>query len=121
MADALCLSTILDQLLDNAIRFSPEGGCIEVVIRPVGEALLSDTSKGGVELCVRDHGRGIPQEALAHLFEPFYRADTHLAREVNGLGLGLALCKALVEVHHGRIWAESRPAGGSAFHIWLPA
>src|SRR5207248_3040563 len=76
--------------------------------------------QGLVEICVRDHGVAIPAEHLAQVFEPFYRVDTRLAREVNGLGVGLAICKSIVELHGGRIWAESALGAGSTFHVWLP-
>lgn len=70
--------------------------------------------------CVCDHGQSIPTEHLEDIFGRFYRVDRRLTREHNGLGLGLTLCKAIVEQHNGLIWAESCPAGGSAFHVWLP-
>ena len=73
-----------------------------------------------LEICVCDYGLGIPEEHLERIFEHFYRVDTRLTREVNGLGLGLTVCQHLVALHQGRIWAESCPDGGSAFHIWLP-
>jgi signal transduction histidine kinase len=60
------------------------------------------------------------EEHLGRIFEHFYRVDTRLTREVYGLGLGLTVCHRLVTLHQGRIWAESCPDGGSAFHIWLP-
>jgi two-component system phosphate regulon sensor histidine kinase PhoR len=70
---------------------------------------------------VRDKGIGIPPNHLERIFERFHRVDTRLIREVNGLGLGLAICKRIVELHHGTIWAESTPGEGSTFHIFLPA
>ena len=73
-----------------------------------------------VEICVCDHGLGIPDEHLDRIFDRFHRVDTRLTREVNGLGLGLTICKHIVELHDGLIWAESCPAGGSAFHVRLP-
>jgi len=73
-----------------------------------------------VEICVRDHGIGIPPAHLGHVFDRFHRVDTRLTREVGGLGLGLAICKRIVELHGGTIWAESELGQGSAFHVWLP-
>ena len=73
-----------------------------------------------VEICVRDHGIGIPPAHLERIFDRFHRVDTRLTREVNGLGLGLAICKRIVELHGGVIWAESEVGKGSAFHVWLP-
>jgi signal transduction histidine kinase len=73
-----------------------------------------------MEMCVRDHGIGIPPEQLERIFENFHRLDTRLTREVNGLGLGLAICKRIVELHGGTIWAESQVGMGSTFHVLLP-
>jgi signal transduction histidine kinase len=124
--DVRCLRKVLEHLLENAIRFSPEGGRIDVIARPAPQeqpAAIQDESlnmPSFIELCVCDFGVGIPHEHLERIFERFYRVDTELTREVNGLGLGLTACKYLIALHHGRIWAESCPAGGSAFHVWLP-
>lgn len=120
------LRTVLEHLLENALRFSPEGGRIDVILQPVlparaalfsgQQALMSPF----LEICVCDYGIGIPDEHLERIFERFHRVDTRLTREVNGLGLGLAICRHLIALHQGRIWAESCSAGGSAFHVWLP-
>jgi signal transduction histidine kinase len=124
--DARCLRKMLEHLLDNAIRYSPAGGSIDVIARPApqrGTASMPDqphNKPAFLEICVCDYGLGIPEEHLERIFEHFYRVDTRLTREVNGLGLGLTLCQHLVALHQGRIWAESCPDGGSAFHIWLP-
>ncbi len=124
--DTRCLRKMLDHLLDNAIRYSPAGGSIDVIARPAtpgGTAKVPDqphNTPAFLEICVCDYGLGIPVEHLEHIFERFYRVDTRLTREVNGLGLGLTLCQHLVALHQGRIWAESCPDGGSAFHVWLP-
>ncbi len=73
-----------------------------------------------VEICVRDNGIGIPPAHLGQIFDRFHRVDTRLTREVGGLGLGLSICKRIVELHGGLIWAESEIGRGSAFHVWLP-
>src|SRR5256714_3208153 len=144
-ADRHQLRRVLDHLLENAINYSPEGGTIEVVLRPLpmsahrerSDVSLHQDDDGGdgqttgtppmltgdqelVEISVRDHGMAIPAEHLAQVFEPFYRVDTRLSREVNGLGIGLAICKRIVELHGGRIWVESMVGAGSTFHVWLP-
>jgi signal transduction histidine kinase len=112
MADLRRIREVLDNLLENAIKYSPEGGQVQVTIRPVNAML---------ELCVADTGQGIPDDHLERIFERFHRVDTRLTREVNGLGLGLTICKYIVELHNGRIWAENRPHGqGSAFYVQLP-
>jgi signal transduction histidine kinase len=124
--DPRSVHKLLTHLLENAIRFSPEGGRIDVIVQPVSQARLLSASvhladlPSFLEICVCDYGIGIPDEHLERIFERFYRVDTSLTREVNSLGLGLALCRHLVALHHGRIWAESCSAGGSAFHTWLP-
>lgn len=126
---------VLDQLLENATFYSSADEGIEVIIRPVTSAraakmallLLANihqlsglSPRQMVEILVRDHGIGIPQEHLGRIFHRFHRVDTSLTREVNGLGLGLAICKHIVELHHGFIWAESELGQGSTFHILLP-
>jgi signal transduction histidine kinase len=104
------------------VRFSTEGGRIDVIVQPVAEARGPSTPglASFLEICVCDDGIGIPTEHLERIFERFYRVDTSLMRQVNGLGVGLALCRHLVSLQHGRLWAESCSAGGSAFHLWLP-
>lgn len=120
------LRTVLEHLLENALRFSPEGGRIDVILQPVlpARAVLFSEQQAlmspFLEICVCDYGIGIPDEHLERIFERFHRVDTRLTREVNGLGLGLAICQHLIALHQGRIWAESCSAGGSAFHVWLP-
>jgi signal transduction histidine kinase len=124
--DGRCLHKVLEHLLENAIRFSPEGGRIDVIARPAPqERMASVHDQSGdtpafLEICVCDVGLGIPEEHLERIFEHFYRVDTRLTREVYGLGLGLTICHHLVALHQGRLWAESCPEGGSAFHLWLP-
>jgi signal transduction histidine kinase len=124
--DLLRLRQVVEHLVHNAVLYSPDGGRIEVIIQPAapGSSPACVEQTGNVvfwELCVRDSGIGIPPEHLERIFEPFYRVDTRLTREQYGLGVGLAACRHLVRLHHGRIWAESCPDGGSAFHVWLPA
>lgn len=136
-ADPRRLRELLDNLLENAIKYSPEGGVITVTVRPIKQSLLLSTSSAEnnadgqsplypdlytrmLEICVKDSGIGIPTEHLEYIFEHFHRVDMRLTREVNGLGLGLAICKCIVELHNGVIWAESSPGEGSTFHVLLP-
>jgi signal transduction histidine kinase len=142
-ADRLLLREVLDNLLQNALTYAKEGGTIEVTIRPVAASGTNGTSRTSpgndvrigkesapmvplskhrqmIEFIVRDHGIGIPHEHLERVFDRFHRVDTRLTREVNGLGLGLAICQRIVELHKGIIWAESELSKGSAFHVWLP-
>ncbi len=124
--DLRALHTVMEHLLENAVRFSPDGGRIDVILQPVAPERASQlldpaqAARSWLEICVCDYGLGIPQTDLARIFERFYRVDRSLTREVNGLGLGLAICHHLVRLHQGYIWAESCSAGGSAFHLWLP-
>ncbi|HEX6122348.1 MAG TPA: HAMP domain-containing sensor histidine kinase, partial [Ktedonobacterales bacterium] len=135
-ADARRLRDVLDHLIENAIKYSPQGGEVEVAlwraplpaVWPVRRAAdlgvlhqEADTLPVMVELCVRDGGIGIPPEHLERIFERFHRVDTRLTRAADGLGLGLAICKRIIELHGGAIWAESTPGVGSTFHIMLPA
>ena len=136
MADQRRLREVLDHLLENALNFSPQGGAIDVIVRfmplqanHVGEASGTDAAREQadvrvpvhvLEICVCDNGLGIPPEHLDRIFERFHRVDNGLSREVNGLGLGLPICKRIIELHQGSIWAESCSAGGSAFHLLLP-
>jgi len=143
-ADHERLRKVLGQLLENAIAYSPEGGTVDVSLRVVsptaraersdlppqaGAGLGSQTmptlsdlpdEQEWVEISVCDEGLGIAAEHLERIFDPFYRVDTRLAREVNGLGIGLAMCKRIVELHGGAIWVESTVGTGSTFHVRLP-
>jgi signal transduction histidine kinase len=136
-ADQRRLREVLDNLLENAVNYSPGGGAIAVTIRPVvqihpvakGIAPGQDGENppGGhvprsmLEICVSDSGQGIPDGHLQRIFERFHRVDTRLTRETNGLGLGLTICKRIIELHDGLIWAENRPRGeGAAFYVRLP-
>lgn len=127
-ADLRRLREVLDNLLDNALHYSPEGGAITVALRPVmldwplarGTLPVARHRRSMLELCVCDTGIGIAPEHLERIFERFYRVDRRLTREVNGLGLSLAMCKRIIELHEGTIWAESLPEGGSIFHVLLP-
>ncbi|OGO05959.1 MAG: hypothetical protein A2Y73_07770 [Chloroflexi bacterium RBG_13_56_8] len=102
---------VLDNLLHNALRHTPTGGCISLSAR---------RSPNGVQIMVRDSGPGITPEELPHIFERFYRGDKSRQRHDGGSGLGLAIARSLVEGHGGRIWAESEPGKGATFIVELP-
>ena len=133
LADQRRLREAMDDLLENAVKFSPGGGVIKVMLHPVTQiktTLAGSTeddqqpmriSRQMLEILVCDNGMGIPVEHLERIFDRFHRVDTRLTREVNGLGLGLTICKRIVEMHDGIIWAENRQNGkGSIFHVRLP-
>jgi signal transduction histidine kinase len=109
-ADRRRIEQVVTNLLSNAIRYSPQGGAIEVKAERIGDA---------VHLEVKDHGLGIPPPQQGAVFERFGRAH---GSTLGGLGLGLAIAKGIVEHHHGEIWVESTgsPGEGSTFHVRIP-
>jgi two-component system, OmpR family, sensor histidine kinase BaeS len=111
-ADASRLQQVLQNLLENALRHAPSGS--KVLVR-------LEASQTGLRLEVRDFGSGIPAEALPHLFERFYRAETSRSRETGGTGLGLAVVKAIVEAHSGSVNAQNHATGGAVFLVQLPS
>lgn len=109
-ADGERLEQVLTNLLSNATKFTPRGGSIVLRARKRGSDLV---------IQVQDNGIGIPEEKQKRLFEPYYRARLGEG-ERRGLGLGLTLCKQLVELHRGKIWVESEEGKGSIFSFSLP-
>ncbi len=108
--DRMRIKQVLLNLISNAIKFT-HAGRVLVQVRPEAEM---------VHVSVADTGIGISPADLQRLFEPFQRLDNPLAQQADGTGLGLAISKKFVELHHGRIWAESRESQGSTFHFTLP-
>ncbi|MEK7387179.1 MAG: ATP-binding protein [candidate division NC10 bacterium] len=109
-ADRTKVKQILLNLLSNALKFTTQG---RVLVGVVAEP-------DAMRISVSDTGIGIRQEDLTRLFEPFQQLDNPVARGAGGTGLGLAISKKFVELHGGRIWAESRENQGSTFHFTLP-
>jgi two-component system OmpR family sensor kinase/two-component system sensor histidine kinase BaeS len=109
--DAQRIEQILGNLLSNALRHTPQGGQIQVDLL---------VSAGAVRVSVQDSGPGIPQEALPHVFERFYRADRARSRAEGGSGLGLAIARHLAEAHGGTLTAANHPLGGAVFTLTLP-
>jgi signal transduction histidine kinase len=109
-ADALRLEQVLTNLLDNAVKYSPDGGAIEVIV--------SQPEAAAAELSVRDHGLGIPPEMRGRIFERYYQA--HDKGHMSGLGLGLYISRQIVELHGGTIHAEFPSDGGTRFAVRLP-
>ena len=110
-ADEEAFGQILDNLIDNAVKYTPEGGQIRVGWRTDGESVCLE---------VADNGIGIPENDLPRIFERFYRVDKARSREMGGTGLGLSIVKHLVQSLHGTIRATSRVGEGSTFTIRLP-
>jgi PAS domain S-box-containing protein len=110
-ADADRIVQTLVNLVGNAIKFSPRGGCVTVAVVP---------GEGCARFAVTDNGRGIPADQLDSIFERFNQVDASDAREKGGSGLGLAIARGIVESHGGHLWAESTPGEGSSFCFTLP-
>jgi two-component system phosphate regulon sensor histidine kinase PhoR len=111
-ADPYRLEQVLCNLIDNAIKYGRGGGSVTVS--------AVNAEPGQTELCVHDDGPGIPPEALARVFERFYRVDKARSREQGGTGLGLSIVKHIVQSHGGRVWAKSEVGKGAAFYFTLP-
>ena len=111
LGDAERARHVLGNLLDNAIKYSPDGGRIDVIVAHEADRL---------RFTVRDQGLGIPPNEHERIFEKFYRLDAAMNRGVGGSGLGLYICRELVERMDGRIWVSSEPGAGSSFSFELP-
>ena len=107
--DAVLIERVLVNLLENAAKYTPAGSTITV------EAVVRTKE---VEIAISDNGPGLPPGLEQAIFEKFRRGEQESAKP--GIGLGLAICKAIVEAHEGRIWAENRPNGGARFAFTLP-
>jgi len=105
------LNQVFDNLLGNAIKFSPDGGEVTIRVWDAGDV---------VEASISDNGIGIPADELEKIFERFYQVDGSTTRRFGGTGLGLAIVKRIVEAHGGRVWAESEQGRGSTFFFTLP-
>ncbi len=111
-ADPDRVEQVLTNLMDNAVKYSPEGAELRVRVQPKAR---------GVLLEVQDRGIGLPPAAAERIFEPFNRAANAEERQISGMGLGLYICRNIVEQHRGRIWARSDGEGrGTTMSVWLP-
>lgn len=115
-ADAARMQRVLRNLIDNGLRYTPPGGVLRVEARPVD---------GAIRVAVSDSGPGIAPEELERVFDRFYREELARSRSGSkgssvGAGLGLAIARALVQAHGGRIWAERRAGGGAVFQFTIP-
>ena len=111
MGDRDRLIQVVSNLVNNAVKYSPDGGTVT----------LSTRSEGGYALVsVADTGLGIPPDEIGHVFERFRRVRSGAAQSIPGTGLGLTIVKQIVEMHGGKIWVESAVGHGSAFHFTVP-
>lgn len=111
--DAEKLTQVVTNLLDNALKYSPGGSRVQLEARRL-------SASDEIEIIVRDNGPGIPAADLPHIFERFYRVEKGRARESGGTGLGLSIVKHIVQLHGGRVWAESEAGQGTAVFVRLP-
>jgi signal transduction histidine kinase len=108
--DADRMREVVTNLFDNACKYTDTG--------KISIGLTGNTEV--VQIYIRDTGAGIPAEDIPHLFQKFYRVDNSATRTIGGTGLGLFICRKIVELYHGRIWVESAVGKGSTFFINLP-
>jgi signal transduction histidine kinase len=112
-ADAAKVQTVLTNLLENALKYSPTGsGPVRVELK---------RRETGVEISIIDQGIGIPAGDLEHILEPFYRVDKSRTKATGGYGLGLSLCHTIMQAHGGRITIASQPGEGTAMTLFFPA
>ncbi len=114
--DRAALTSVMENLISNAVKYSRHGGIVTVQARAVGTA-----GDAAVQIGIHDQGDGIPSSELPHLFDPFFRGDRARAAQIEGSGLGLSLVKQVVDAHGGHVEAVSTPGAGSTFLVQLPA
>jgi signal transduction histidine kinase len=103
---------VINNLMSNSLKFVPsEKGKIEIGTRLENESVIFN---------VRDNGVGIPKDKQDNLFKKFYQIDTSLGRRSGGSGLGLVICKGIVESHNGKMWVESEPGIETTFYFLIP-
>lgn len=112
LLDGVLMEQVFVNLLENAARYTPRGSQIEIV---------AEHKRQQVEVRVSDNGPGLPPGSESRVFEKFFRASTSTADSRRGVGLGLAICRAIVQAHGGRLIARNRPSGGAEFVMTLPA
>jgi signal transduction histidine kinase len=109
--DRARLKQVVVNLLDNAIKYTPEGGNVSLTVKAENDKAILE---------VADNGIGIPADQMPRLFERFFRADKARSRERGGAGLGLSIVKSICLAHHGHVEASSEPGHGSRFRVELP-
>jgi two-component system phosphate regulon sensor histidine kinase PhoR len=114
------LVQVLTNLIENAIKYTPEGGTITIAAHPLPDSQIPGSAVSTIEISVTDTGIGIPEQDRPRVFERFYRVDKARSRELGGTGLGLAIVKHIVEGHGGQVWVEANEPTGSRFVVRLP-
>ena len=112
--DPLLLRSAVENVVRNAVRYTPEGTAVRLSLK------CGDGARREAVITVRDEGEGVPEEALADIFRPFYRIDHSRTRETGGTGLGLAITERAVRLHGGTVTAANRPGGGLVVVLRLP-
>jgi signal transduction histidine kinase len=112
------LRQLITNLLDNAIKFSRDGGVIDVRVAP--GPLRADGGPNAAHIVVRDRGVGIPPEAMGRIFDPFFQVDSSSTRSHGGAGIGLTVARAFAEAHGGRLWLEPTDGPGATFVVAVP-
>jgi two-component system, OmpR family, sensor histidine kinase KdpD len=107
--DSVLIEQVLINVLENALKYTPAGSPIDMAAWSLPNAVTVE---------IADRGPGLPEEDVQRIFDKFYRVAR--AGAPSGIGLGLAICRGMVEAHGGRIWAENSPGGGVAFRFTLP-
>ena len=106
------LHRAVENIVRNAIRHTPDGTAVEITLQPSADA---------TSITVRDHGPGVPEELLSAIFQPFFRVEGHRSRESGGVGLGLAIARRAIALHHGNISASNaKPGPGLVVTMTLP-
>ncbi|SIS92301.1 cell wall metabolism sensor histidine kinase WalK [Salimicrobium salexigens] len=105
------VTQVLDNVISNATKYSPEGGTIHFAVKRVRQKL---------QVSIKDEGLGMPAHTVEKIFDRFYRVDKARSREIGGTGLGLAIAREIIEAHHGEIWAESQEGKGTTVFFTLP-
>jgi PAS domain S-box-containing protein len=119
--DPVRFEQALTNLLDNAIKYSIMGGKVTVSYRLLDATDLSITQPRQIYISIKDEGIGIPLEQQSQIFEPFVRGSIAERENIDGLGMGLTICRGIIEKHQGQIWVESKGENeGSTFHVVLP-
>jgi two-component system sensor histidine kinase KdpD len=106
--DAVLIEQVIINLVENALKYTPPGTTID---------LSASVTEGSILFAIADRGPGLPPGGELRVFDKFYRAPP---AKVSGVGLGLTICRGIIEAHGGRIWAENRPGGGAVFRFTLP-